>query len=224
MGNSGTAMRLLAGVLIVGFGSALGRSDEAQTTSTIQTLKSNIDSYAARWGTPPPGNMKDLGALMARGAVIDAPNRDNEGIETLLLALRSRKEQGPYLDVPLFADDARRTNLDLDQVVETALGEDALNIEEGTSRDLYEIVDTWGNPLVYINIIELRQGRVDQKVTLADGTTVQIDTTEAQNALRHPSTGQYPSEYALWSFGPDGVNNYGRGDDITSWPKYEEDS
>ncbi len=212
---------VLAGVLVVVFSTALGRSDEARTTGTIQTLKSNVDSYISRWGTAPPGNMKDLAALMARGTMMDAPNRSNEGIETLLLALRSRKEQGPYLDVPLFNDDARRSNLDLDQVVEQAMGQSALDIEEGTSRDLFEIVDAWGNPLVYINILELRQGRVNQSVSLANGTTVPLDATAAQDALRHPATGQFPSEYALWSLGPDGINDYGRGDDITSWPKYE---
>jgi len=25
----------------------------------------------------------------------------------------------------------------------------------------------------------------------------------------------------IWSFGEDGINQYGLGDDITSWPKYE---
>jgi len=27
----------------------------------------------------------------------------------------------------------------------------------------------------------------------------------------------------IWSFGEDGINQYGLGDDITSWPKYEEE-
>src|SRR5690606_41082235 len=188
---------------------------------TVQTLKANIASFSSRWGVAPPGNMTDLGALMSHGVPLAAPNRESEGIETLVLALRSRKQQGPYLDRDLFNDDTRRTNLALDQFVETAMPATALDIEEGTSRDLYEIIDAWGNPLVYLNIVELRQGRMNQNVTLADGTTARIDATEAQNALRHPATGQFPSEYALWSFGPDGINNYGRGDDITSWPKYE---
>jgi prepilin-type N-terminal cleavage/methylation domain-containing protein len=212
---------LLASVLVVALSGAMGKSDEARTAATIQTLKSNIDAYSARWGSAPPGNIKDLGALMAGGVVLGAPNRENEGIEALVLALRSRKEQGPYLDAPLFADDTRRSNLDFDQVAEIAMTAAALDIPEETSRELYEFVDSWGNPLVYLNIIELRQGRVDQTVTTPAGPQP-IRATEAQDALRHPSTGQFPSEYALWSFGPDGINNYGRGDDITSWPKYED--
>ncbi|MCC7507917.1 MAG: prepilin-type N-terminal cleavage/methylation domain-containing protein [Planctomycetes bacterium] len=212
---------ILMSVLVVAFSGAFSKSEQAEATATIQTLKTNIDSYSSRWGTAPPGNMQDLAALMMPNQVLAAPNKENEGIETLILALRSRKENGPYLDVPLFANDKRRTNLDLDLVVESALSPQALDIEVGTSRDLFEFVDPWGNPLVYVNIVELRNGRLDQIITLSDGTQARITAQEAQDALRHPTTGAYPSDYALWSFGPDGINQYGRGDDITSWPKYE---
>lgn len=214
---------ILMAVLVVAFSGAFSKSEQAEVTATIQTLKTNIDSYSARWGTAPPSNMQDLAALMMPNQVLAAPNKENEGIETLILALRSRKENGPYLDVPLFADDKRRTNLDMDMVVESALTPQALDIEVGTSRDLFEFVDPWGNPLVYVNIVELRNGRLDQNVTLGNGTQVRITAQEAQDALRHPTTGAYPSDYALWSFGPDGINQYGRGDDITSWPKYEDE-
>lgn len=209
---------LLASVLVVAFSGVLGKSDEARATATIKTLQSNVDSFKTRWDTAPPGNLTDLGALMAPHAIVAAPNTENEGIEALVLALRSRLENGPYLDMNLFSDDARRMNLDLDRVAETAF--EALDIEEGTSSDLFEIVDPWGNPLAYINTTELRHGRVDQIITLANGERVRITATEAQEALRHPTTGQFPVEYALWSFGPNGINEYGRGDDITSWPKY----
>ncbi len=214
---------ILMAVLVVAFSGAFSKSEQAEATATIQTLKTNIDSYSARWGTAPPSNMQDLAALMMPNQVLAAPNKENEGIETLILALRSRKENGPYLNVPLFADDKRRTNMDLDLVVESALAPQALDIEVGTSRDLFEFVDPWGNPLVYVNIVELRNGRLDQNITLANGTQIRITAQDAQDALRHPTTGAYPSDYALWSFGPDGINQYGRGDDITSWPKYEDE-
>ncbi|MBX3461268.1 MAG: type II secretion system protein [Planctomycetes bacterium] len=211
---------VLMSVLVVAFSGAFSKSEEARATATIKTLQANIESYKARWGTAPPSNMQDLGNLMAPNQMLMAPNKTNEGIECLVLALRSRKEGGPYLDVPLFADDARRGNLDLDMVMETAMGPTALDVAEGTSRDLFEILDPWGNPLVYINIVELRQGRVDQTITLASGQQVRITATEAQEKLRHPTTGDYPSDYVLWSFGEDGINDWGRGDDVVSWNKY----
>ncbi|MCB9933725.1 MAG: type II secretion system protein [Planctomycetes bacterium] len=211
---------LLAAVLLVSFSGVFSKSKEAQTKATIETLKSNVESFQSRWGPPPPCSLQELGQLVGYPALTE-PNQDNVGIEALVLALRSRKEQGPYLDGPLFQDDKRRVNLDLDTVLEDATLPENLDIEEGSSRDLFEIADAWGNPLVYLDIKTVRAGNFQYEVTLADGSSSRIDPTECQNALRHPVTGQYPTGYVIWSFGEDGINQYGLGDDITSWPKYE---
>lgn len=211
---------LLASVLLVSFTDVFGRSEEAQARATIETLKSNVQSYESRWGIPPPANLGELGALVGYNSLTD-PNTANRGIETLVLALRSRREQGPYIDTPLFADDARRTNLDGDTAVEGALAPEFLDVDTAESRELFEIVDPWGNPFVYLDVKSIQNGSFEYTVTMADGTTEKLDVTETQNALRHPTTGAYPTSFVLWSFGPDGVNDYGRGDDITSWPKYE---
>jgi prepilin-type N-terminal cleavage/methylation domain-containing protein len=213
---------LLAAVLLVSFSGVFSKSKKAQTTATIETLKTGVEGYQNRWGRPPPSNLRDLGALVGYPSLAD-PNNQNLGIETLVLALRSRREQGPYMDGPLMQDDKRRTNLDNDSFLDEAGAEDFLNIEQGSANDLFEIVDAWGNPLVYIDATTLMQGNFKYNVTLADGSTTSIDATEAQNALRHPTTGQFPTGYVIWSFGENGENEYGRGDDITSWPKYEDE-
>lgn len=212
---------LLASVLLVSFSGVFSKSDEAQAKATIETLKANTEGFQARWGAPPPANLQELGMLSGYTTLID-PNRDNVGIESLVLALRSRREQGPYIDAPLFADDARRANLDIDTVVEGALAPEFLDIPPEQSRDLFEIIDPWGNPYVYLDVKSIQTGAIDYYVTKGDGTRVQLDPTECQNAMRHPTTGAYPSGYVIWSFGENGQNEYGRGDDITSWPKYEE--
>jgi prepilin-type N-terminal cleavage/methylation domain-containing protein len=211
---------LLAAVLLVSFGGVFSKSKVAQTQTTIETLKSNVESFQARWGIPPPCNLQELGLLIGYPALTD-PNKDNTGIEALVLALRSKREGGPYIDGPLFADDKRRTNLDIDTVLEDATSAENLDLEEDSARDLFEITDAWGNPLVYLDIKTVRAGSFQYSVTLADGSSVSIDATDCQNALRHPVTGQYPTGYVIWSFGEDGINQYGLGDDITSWPKYE---
>src|SRR5690606_31170693 len=113
--------------------------------------------------------------------------------------LRSKREQGPYIDGPLFQDDKRRTNLDIDTVVEAACAPNFLDIAEGEARDLFEITDPWGNPYVYIDLNTLQRGNFNYNVTRADGSTVTINATEAQDALRHPVTGAFPPEFALWS-------------------------
>jgi len=212
---------LLASVLLVSFSGVFSKSENAQATATIETLKSNIANFQSAWGPAPPGNLQDLGTLVGYPALTD-PNKDNVGIEALVLALRSKRERGPYLDGPLFQDDERRTNLDIDSVLESACAPRYLDIEDGTSRELFEIVDPWGNPFVYIDANSLNLGGFQYNVTKGDGSTVVITATEAQDALRHPVTGAYPTEYALWSFGEDGINDYGRGDDVTSWPKYDD--
>src|SRR5690606_38784140 len=99
-------------------------------------------------------------------------------IEALVLALRSKKEQGPYIDGPLFQDDKRRTNLDIDTVLEDATTPEHLDLEDGSARDLFEITDAWGNPLVYLDIKTVRAGNYQYGVTLADGSTVNINATE----------------------------------------------
>ncbi|MBZ0135448.1 MAG: type II secretion system GspH family protein [Planctomycetes bacterium] len=211
---------LLAAVLLVSFSGVFSKSENAQAQATIETLKSNIANFETRWGIAPPGNLNDLGVLVGYPGLSD-PNNENTGIEAMVLALRSRREQGPYIDAPLFQNDKRRTNLDIDTVLESACAPNYLDIEDGTARDLFEIVDPWGNPYVYIDIKTLQMGGFAYTVTLGNGGTVNINATEAQDSLRHPVTGSFPTGYALWSFGEDGVNDYGRGDDITSWPKYE---
>ena len=213
---------LLASVLLVSFTGVFSKSKAAQTTATIETLKSGVEGYQTRWGRPPPSNMHDLGILVNYPSLVD-PNNRNVGIETLVLALRSKREQGPYMDGPLMQDDKRRTNLDVDTTMEEVAAPDYLDLEEGSSIDLFEIVDAWGNPLVYIDTTTLMQGNFQYEVTLASGETTTINATEAQDALRHPTTGQFPTGYVIWSFGEDGVNNYGRGDDITSWAKYDDE-
>jgi prepilin-type N-terminal cleavage/methylation domain-containing protein len=211
---------LLAAVLAVSISGAFGRSDAARAKATLEILRSNIESFKARWGVAPPSNLADLAQLVGFSGLA-APNTSNEGIETLILALRSRREGGPYLDAGLFADDAIRANLDFDSVVTSLFASEFLDIPEGSSNELFEFVDPWGNPFVYLNMREVEERRVNQSVTLLSGEQVRLDPTILTDRLRHPVTGDYPADYVLWSFGPDGINDYGRGDDITSWPKYD---
>jgi prepilin-type N-terminal cleavage/methylation domain-containing protein len=213
---------LLAAVLIISFSGAFNKSKEAQTKTTIETLKSNVETYQTAWGIPPPANLGDLGALAGYPALAD-PNKTNIGIEALVLALRSKREQGPYIDAPLLQDDTRRTNLDMDNALEAALDARYIDIEPNSSRELFEIVDAWGNPLVYLDLKTITRGNYEFDVNLANGTTTRIDATACSDALRHPVTGQLPTGYVIWSFGEDGINQYGLGDDITSWAKYEEE-
>lgn len=211
---------LLVGVLVVAFGGVFGKRDAARATATIETLKANIASYENRWGQAPPGTLQALGDLTRTLNLLEN-NDTNRGNETMVLALRSRREGGPYLDQNLFGDSARVGNLDGDTFLADALAANALDLPDTASTDLFEVLDPWGNPFIYVNIQDVRAGTVMDKITLIDGTVLEITAQECQEKLRHPVTGDYPLGFALWSVGENGINEYGRGDDITSWPKYE---
>jgi prepilin-type N-terminal cleavage/methylation domain-containing protein len=212
---------LLVAVIAASLGGAFSKSDRARTQATLEVLKSNIQSFESRWGQPPPSTVLRLAELTRSLNLVNA-NETNEGIEALVLALRSGREGGPYLGAELFADNERRTNLDNDTFMEGAMADAMLDIATDSSNDLFEIVDAWGNPFVYVNIGDMRAGLVRERLTLASGEIIDIQFDECQQKLRQNVTGGYPPGFALWSLGENGINEYGLGDDITSWPKYEE--
>ncbi len=212
---------LLMSVLVVSFTGVFKSSEEAQTTATIETLKTNLASFNSAWGRYPASNLNDLGSRNNFLSLQD-PNATNQGNEAMVLALRSGLERGPYLDVPLFNNDELRTNLDNDRCLPDALSPEMLDIDSENS-DLFEIVDRWGNPFVYINTGDLKNSSFRDIIMKGDGSTEVNDPQLCLEKLRHPITGGYPQGFVLWSFGEDGINDYGRGDDLTSWAKYEDD-
>ncbi|MBE7491896.1 MAG: prepilin-type N-terminal cleavage/methylation domain-containing protein [Planctomycetes bacterium] len=209
---------LLVGVLVVSFGGVFAKRDNARAAATIATLQSNLSGFENRWGVYPPGTLQQLGELVRAVNLLEV-NDTNRGIEAMILALRARREGGPYLDQNLFGDSSRMGNMDNDTFMADAAA--ALDLPDGASLDLFELLDPWGNPFIYVNINDVRAGTVADRVTLHTGEVIEITAQECQARLRHPVTGEYPVGYALWSVGENGINEYGGGDDITSWPKYE---
>jgi prepilin-type N-terminal cleavage/methylation domain-containing protein len=68
--------------------------------------------------------------------------------------------------------------------------------------------DPWGNPFVYVEWADIPQ---QQKDNLSMSMPV---SGTGGNATLKPHD---PSKFDIWSFGPNGVNEGGTGDDITSW-------
>jgi len=213
---------LLIVVIAASFGGAFGRSDRARAQATIEVLKSNIQSFETRWGQPPPSTLQGL-AELTRALNLNDPNATNQGIETLVLALRSGREGGPYLAPEVFNDNARIGNLDNDTFSATAMTPAGLDLPDDAANDLFEILDPWGNPFIYVNMAELRAGRAKDSIQVANGEITELDMFKVRELLQNPKTKDYPQGFALWSTGANGINEFGRGDDITSWPKYEDD-
>lgn len=210
---------LLAAVLVVSFSGVFGKRDDAVAKTHIETLSANLQAYQTKWHSYPSSSLAALGAQTRLTMAVTDPNDSNMGIEALVVALRSKKNGGPYLDSALFASDDYRKNCDADE-----LADNAFEFEDGTALGLFEIVDPWGTPYVYLNMNDVRnaQNPTLGRVHTEDGTDFELKVSDLQDKLKHPTTGQYPQGYVIWSFGPDKKNDYGRGDDITSWPKYSE--
>jgi general secretion pathway protein H len=194
---------VLMGLVIVGINAAIGDSKESQAATDIHQLKAAIESMKSSSRGQLPRDSFERYRL-------NAPDETNEGIETLIAVLRStRFDGGPFLPFSEFGNRVGNTDGDESEEIYEEFGIDA------TRYDLFELVDPWGNPYVYV---VLPNAETPARIYVdADGNDVEV------KPLPLARTGQFPPDYMIWSFGPDMINNNGRGDDITSWEKSDED-
>lgn len=116
------------------------------------------------------------------------PNATNIGIETIYVVFRlpgiSVMPQG--LD-----DEAAIGNTDGDNAL-SAVGKLA-------KTDLFEYLDAWGNPLVYLSASDYKDPSKVADYVLKDGTPVKVEP------LKNEKTGEFvrPDSFQLMSIGPD---------------------
>ena len=210
---------LLTTVLIVSFGGVFSSSSNSDTELRIETLKSGIERFQTNYQYLPFASLYALstkGQFNTEGSVMDK-NNTNKGIEALVMALRTRNEGGPFITNDFLLE--YQCNTDNDEIAQN------MTNVEGALK-LFEISDAWDNPFVYVNLAELTVNdyAVPLSVMTSDGTPQQVDLNELKQKLLDPETKlQVAKGWCIWSFGEDGLNDYGRGDDVTSWPKIESD-
>ncbi len=170
----------------------MGESAKANLTRTyLGEVGLAVAEFEGETGDYPASSWNnDWGAL---------PNKQNLGIEALCIALWSESYGG------------------------TALSEDKLDNSDGDrskktltthgNRDLFELVDSWGNPIAYFHRRDY--GRVDAYVTMDGETGEWTDSTIT--AMKNPKTGSYynPRGYQLISAGKDGI--FSTEDDLSSF-------
>ncbi len=189
---------ILAAMSVVGIMAALGDSDKAQCKMMIEDLKAALESYQMNnGGEYPPTMFERINQDIA------SDNMTNSGIETCLLLLRSK-------GFPMESYQDRLGNLDADEN-QPAYEFFGFNV---TRYELFELLDPWGNPFVYIPAPEYDD---EFEYSTAEGETVIV------RARKMAMMQEFPQGYMIWSFGPDGINQDGKGDDITSWAKSKED-
>jgi hypothetical protein len=176
------------------------KGDIAVTKVYIDGVIISLESYKLDFNDYPPTELCKIG--------IEYSNEINEGTETLVIALSTENKKGPYIE---WQED-QLENCDKDKHLKTP---DNISIH---SNNMYEFVDFWGNPIVYIHNKDY--GKVF-KYKCSNGRIVQVEAVKSKLTINYYNT----KSFQLWSFGPNGINENGQGDDITNFiePKSQND-
>ncbi len=188
-------LAVLGGLIAAAAVSAQRRGRIEQAEATIERLRLALEQYAADFGDYPPTTLRALGASATNGV--------NEGIESAVRCLATRRERGPYLAF----DERELGNTDGD-----AIARDPCDAAIA-AKELFEVLDPWGNPFVYFHHRDYRGGAAIETYARGDGEKVRARPRPSEK------TGAYPglATFLIWSFGPNGQNEDGAGDDIASW-------
>ena len=184
-------MAILAAVLVT----QIGGAREAVEIKLARTLLAEIDLAASDYevdeGDYPPSSFEGRS-----GAV---PNAINLGGECLVVALWSDGREGAGLS----ADELE--NSDADQ--------SARALTDIPTRDLFELVDPWGNPIAYFHHTDY--GRADVYHTIDPNTGERLETRAT--ALKSSKLKRFfeHRRFQLLSAGPDGA--FGTEDDIANF-------
>ncbi len=201
-----TLVELLVVVAIIGMLAAIAtpmitRARQRASTSTaenrINELTLALEQYQGQFGDYPPSSIEDFYGLSGNGL--------DEGCESLVLHLSTQKRGGPFIDW----DEDSLENLDQDSVNSPEL---KLDLDWIFGNDeLREVIDPWGTPYFYIH------NRDYEKTFFVshgeDHTRVSMQAARSEKM----ATFQSPTQFQLWSAGPNRKNENGSGDDIVSW-------
>ncbi len=186
---------VLAAIILPALAHVMESSKVSSCSNEIRQLEAALASYESVHRDYPPSRLSEIGI---------AGNRTNEGNESLLVCLTTEKE-GPFWEIR----EDQLGNSDGDQAPRLISTYNGSTIR---TRDLYELLDPWGNPYVYVHAKDLATG---YSVTyMAEGRTQPVEPVrQGEKAGITPGEGKYQ----IWSFGPNGVNDQGAEDDVVSW-------
>ncbi|RME88699.1 MAG: type II secretion system protein [Planctomycetota bacterium] len=186
---------LLMGIFMVAIGSSRRNAKIRATKTLLKQLELALSNYQSDFGTYPPSSLKDIGVTIE--------NSKNQGIESLVACLFTQQKNGPYFKD---YDSKRLTNYDKDKMPN-------FNDNLNKSGEALEYTDSWKEVLVYIH------GRDYQDYQrVADYMGKKSYGFSIKPAM-DPKTKNFfnPTTFQLWSVGPNGKNENGRGDDVTAW-------
>lgn len=194
---------ILASTLLSGHFVMRQRARLQQGRSEILMLKTALEQYRTDFGDYPPSTLEALSGRPGEG------NGINEGNEAMTACLTTSRMNGPYF-YPAGPHDRRFRNLDMDS------GSRDWTAWVFDDDELREIVDPWDNPYLYFHGRELRDGLSASYQVGTRHVTVRPVRDDETDTFRSALT------YQLWSFGLDGVNDEGEGDDLANWTVQEQ--
>ncbi len=175
---------------------------QSETNEAIRRTSFLITDVEQRRDMIPPMRLRDLARLFPDGPrPISSDNDTNEGIETVVQA-----GTGPGVASRVDLADRMLGNTDRDVLsrVFSALGH----------ATLLEVLDAWGNPLVYIPHMEY--GKVAKHpVTYVLESGEEVEVRPWRSAYGHF---EHPHSFQLFSMGPDRTPNT---DDDIRWGRSE---
>lgn len=185
----------LAGMLLPMLGGAQKAAKAKAAKATIVIIKLACEAYVNDFGDYPPTSLSGLGVTT---------NGANEGNEALVRCLTTKLEHGPYLAY----DEKDLVNSDKDSIT----GDDPIQ-SAIAAKQLFELVDPWGNPFVYFHHRDYKSTSKLERYIFMDGSRPSCKPKPSAKTGAFPA----PTAFLVWSAGPNGENENGEGDDVCSW-------
>ena len=198
---------VLAGVALVVMGVVQKKRPQIITKTRLAKIAGTIEAFRMQTGNFPPSDLQQIklktGFPIQPSKMTNTVNMGNESLYQCLIL--------PGFDNKLSVSEDELGNTDDDRLDKP--------LAANGSPVLYELLDAWGNPFVYLV-------DADYLPSMKEGVTYTLglqarDTTDAEPSPQvrawKLSTGGFaqPGKYQLFSMGPDGIPN--TEDDVKAW-------
>ena len=185
---------ILAGMGSQMMGFSIRKGGISAAESEIQRLTLGVESFQLDYGDFPPSSMEDEYEVTG--------NRLDSGNESMVAHLASRARGRSYFEFK----EEYLDNLDSDILANDMVEQMSWLFGDNQLR---EYLDPWGNPYVYIHNRDYgREFSVSQ-----EGVPVMVTSGTSTKT----STFHEPIRFQIWSAGPDGIHENGKGDDVSQW-------
>ena len=201
-------MAVLAGGVVVAINIWGRKGPELKTRTTITAVESLVHAWRSKFDSFPPGDVRKIPMAAGFGAKLKGamPNDTNMGIEAFYQAI-----QLPGFKSEHGWGEGEIGNTDEDQLPQA--------LASSGVPDLREVLDAWGNPLIYFHHHDYAKYEGGQEYMIGEGSeTTAVDAGDTVTAQPHrDGDGQYynPNTFQIFSMGPDGEPN--TDDDMGNW-------